>query len=90
MQRGGRGFERQARGVGREHRVGAHARLGRRVQRPLGVQVLEDRLDDDVGLGDAAAVDVGAAGARAACARSAGVDRRFSNRPRARASAGSM
>ena len=34
-------------------------RLEARVQLALGVGILEDRLDDDVGLGDAAAFDVG-------------------------------
>ena len=51
-------LERDRRRVGREDRVGLRALLDRGEQRPLRLDVLEDRLDDDVGLRDAVAGDV--------------------------------
>ena len=51
-------LEHEARGVGGEQRAGLHARLEARVQLLLGLEVLEDRLDDDVGLGHARAGDI--------------------------------
>ena len=51
-------LERDARRVGREDRVGLRLRLERREQRALGLEVLEDRLDDHVGARDAVAGDV--------------------------------
>ena len=46
-------LERNARRIGRQDRLGLRLLLERREQRPLGVDVLEDRLDDDVGARDA-------------------------------------
>ncbi len=51
-------LEDDARGVGRENGVRLHARLELRVELALGVGVLEDRLDDDVGARDAGGLDV--------------------------------
>ncbi len=52
-------IERNARGVGREQGFGLHRRLGRAVQRFLGRGILEDRLDHEIGVGGALALDVG-------------------------------
>ena len=57
-QRGRDVLERNARRVRREDRAGLRLALERREQRALGVDVLEDRLDDDVGARDAVAGDV--------------------------------
>ena len=51
-------FERQAGGVGGQYRAGAQLRFGHRIQCPLGLQILEDRFYDDVGLGHTRAFDI--------------------------------
>ena len=52
--------------------VGLRLRLDRGEQRALGVEILEDRLDDDVGAGDAVARDIGDQAVGARRARGAG------------------
>ena len=52
-------LERDARRVGREQRRRLRLLLDGSEQRPLGLDVLEDRLDDHVGARDAVACDVG-------------------------------
>ena len=83
-------LERQARGVGGEQRFGPHAWFGSGVQRTLGLEILDNCFDDEIGPGDAAAGHISTLSRSAACMRSAGVGRRFSNNARARVSAGSM
>jgi len=47
-------------GVGREHRPCTHLRFERGIQLSFGHGIFDDRLDDDVGFGDAAAGKIAA------------------------------
>ncbi len=51
--------QRNAGGVGREQRARLHRRFGLAIQLLLGFEIFEDRLDDEIGIGDALAVDIG-------------------------------
>ncbi len=56
----GQRLEFEAGGVGRQQCRVLHARLQRRIQRALGVQALENGLDDHIGVGDTLAGYIGA------------------------------